>query len=79
MVILRQKVAQTYLVIFWAIFLKNVVPKSFGRYFPETKCAQRLKISPNWRNFAQSGHTDGHYVCANEMRSSLRHELSFAC
>jgi hypothetical protein len=37
-------------------FLKKIAPKSFCDIFKK-KCAQRQKISPKWRNFAQSGHT----------------------
>jgi hypothetical protein len=34
--------------IIWAIFFRK-------------KCAQRQKISPKWRNFAQSGHTESQH------------------
>jgi hypothetical protein len=40
-----------------ADIFEKIASQSFGRHFSEKNAQQRPKISPKWRNFAQSGHT----------------------
>jgi hypothetical protein len=44
---------------FGRFFLGQNFAQIIGRFFLEKNFAQCLKISPKWRNFAQSGHPDG--------------------